>query len=147
MGELGHRPPFLRDVDTLEREATRIDLVSPHAVPGLLWCRSYAELVYEAGRKVRDVVGLAQLRSERLGHLSSKVSAVFPLSALTGAPQQVRAEHAEHLLGLPDRVSVHLLPEGTLLFGVPGPFSLFRMADGREMASSDHLEANAVPPR
>ncbi|WP_158613049.1 Scr1 family TA system antitoxin-like transcriptional regulator [Nocardiopsis sp. Huas11] len=137
-------PPFLRDIDTLEREAVRIDLVSPVTVPGLLWCPSYAELVYRSGRKVRDVPRLARLRSERLGHLHGEVHAVFPLTALTWAPDSVRAEQVEHLLNLPDRVSVHLLPEGTLLFGVPGPFSLFRMHGGREVASSDHLEANAV---
>nr|WP_312889529.1 Scr1 family TA system antitoxin-like transcriptional regulator [Nocardiopsis aegyptia] len=139
-------PPFLLDVDVLEREAVRIDLVSPLAVPGLLWCPSYAELAYEAGRRVRDVRRLAQLRSERLGQLSAKVSAVFPLAALTHAPDDVRAEQVAHLLDLPDRVRVHLLPEGTILMGFPGPFQVFKLPEGREVAVSDHLEGSQVHP-
>lgn len=137
-------PPFLRDVDTLEREALRIDLVSPVTVPGLLWCRAYARLVYRAGRKVRDVERLAQLRSDRLGHLSADVWAVFPVTALTGVPDAVRTAQVEHLLSLPEEVSLHLVPERSLLLGIPGPIMVFRLRDGRQVVTSDHLEGNQV---
>ncbi|WP_397221526.1 Scr1 family TA system antitoxin-like transcriptional regulator [Nocardiopsis lambiniae] len=137
-------PPFLRDVDYLEREAVRIDLVSPVVVPGLLWSPSYAEAVYRAGRKVVDVERLARMRSNKLGQISATVSVVFPVTALTCVAEPIRTEQVQHLLNLPERVAVHLLPEGTLLMGIPGPMMLFRMRDGREIAASDHLEANAV---
>jgi transcriptional regulator with XRE-family HTH domain len=137
-------PPFLRDVDTLEREALRIDLISPVTVPGLLWCQAYARLVYRAGRKVRDVERLAQLRSERLGHLSSDIWAVFPVTALTGVPDAVRADQVKHLLSLPEWVSLHLVPEKSLLLGIPGPIMVFQLRDGRHVVTSDHLEGNQV---
>ncbi|QKW31949.1 helix-turn-helix transcriptional regulator [Nocardiopsis flavescens] len=137
-------PPFLRDVDYLEREAMRIDLVSPVVVPGLLWSPSYAETVYRAGRKVMDVERLARMRSNKLGQISATVSAVFPVTALTCVPEPLRTEQVEHLLNLPERVAIHLLPEETLLMGIPGPMMLFRLNDGQEIAASDHLEANAV---
>ena len=137
-------PPFLRDGNQLEGAAVRIDLVSPVTVPGLLWCPAYAELVYRAGRKVEDVSRLARLRSERLGQLSADVSAVFPVTALTGVPESVRKAQVEHLVSLPERVSVHLLPEETLLLGIPGPFSLFQLADEREVTLADKLEGDEV---
>lgn len=73
-------PPFLRDAGNLERQARRIDLVSPVTVPGLLWCVPYAEMVYRAGRKVQeeDIERLARMRSERLESLSSEIVTVFP---------------------------------------------------------------------
>lgn len=145
-------PAFLRNGNVLEGAAVRIDLVSPMTVPGLLWCPAYAEAVYRAGRKVTDAESLARIRSQRLGEISAEVSAVFPVTALTWVPEAVRVQQVEHLLSLPDRVSVHLLPEGTLLLGIPGPFSVFQLPDGREVTSSDHLEddefyTDAVLPR
>jgi hypothetical protein len=137
-------PPFLRDGNHLEGAAVRIDLVSLVSVPGLLWCPAYGELVYRAGRRVQDPVRLAQVRSERLGQLAAEVSAVFPVTALTWAPETVRIDQVNHLLALPDRVRIHLIPEGTLFLGVPGPFSLFRLGGGKEVALSDHLEGDAV---
>ncbi len=137
-------PPFLRDVDYLEREATRIDLVSPVVVPGLLWSPGYAEAVYRAGRKVVDVERLARMRSNKLGQISAAVAAVFPVTALTCVPEPVRTEQVEHLLNLPERVAVHLLPEGTLLMGIPGPMMLFRLHDGQEIVAADQLEGNQV---
>ncbi|MGW8529451.1 Scr1 family TA system antitoxin-like transcriptional regulator [Nocardiopsis sp. NPDC055824] len=137
-------PAFLRDVDALERNASRIDLVSPGTVPGLLWSPRYAEAVYRAGRKVRDVKGLAQLRSERLPQLDTSVHAVFPATALLGVPEALRREQVSHLLALPDSVTLHVLPERTVLLGIPGPFALYRLRDGREVATSDHLEADAI---
>ncbi|WP_435110914.1 Scr1 family TA system antitoxin-like transcriptional regulator [Nocardiopsis synnemataformans] len=137
-------PPFLRDGNQLEGAAARIDLVSPAIIPGLLWCPAYAELVYRAGRKNSDIERLARLRSERLGQISAEVSAVFPVAGLTGVPEAVRTAQIEHMLSLPSRVALHLLPEGTLLLGIPGPFTLFRLRDGKEVALSDHLEGDAV---
>lgn len=137
-------PPFLRDIDTLEREATGIDLISPVTVPGLLWCQSYAELVYRAGRKVTDVPRLAQLRSQRLSQLRAHVYAVFPMTALSGVSDPVRTQQVEHLLSLPERVTVHLLPEGTMLLGIPSPMMVFRLGSSREVVVSDLLEGNQV---
>lgn len=137
-------PPFLRSVATLEAEAVRIDLVTAVALPGLLWCESYAAEVYRSGRKVQDVEHLARLRSERLGELTATVSAVFPLTALLAVPEPVRAAQVEHLLNLPPRVTFYVIPERSVLLGVPGPFSLYRLRDGREVATSDHLEDDAV---
>ncbi|MGW9349757.1 Scr1 family TA system antitoxin-like transcriptional regulator [Nocardiopsis flavescens] len=137
-------PAFLRSGHALEGAAARIDLVSPVTVPGLLWCPSYAELVYRAGHKVEDTASLARIRSERLGEISAAVSAVFPVTALTWVPEAVRVQQVEHLLSLPERVSIHLLPEGTLLLGIPGPFSVFQLPDGREVTLSDKLEDDEV---
>ncbi|WP_304451625.1 Scr1 family TA system antitoxin-like transcriptional regulator [Nocardiopsis sp. YSL2] len=127
-------------------EAIRIDLVSPLGVPGLLWCPGYAEMVYRAGRKVTDVARVAQLRSERLSHLSAEVWAVFSMAALTGVPREVAVAQVEHLLSLPERVRLHLIPEGegTGLVGIPGPMMVFTLADGRKVVTSDHLEGSVV---
>nr|WP_275040991.1 Scr1 family TA system antitoxin-like transcriptional regulator [Nocardiopsis valliformis] len=137
-------PPFLRDAGNLERQARRIDLISPVAVPGLLWSVPYAEMVYRAGRKVKEegIERLARMRSERLQALNAEIVAVFPITALTWAPERLRVEQAEHLLALPDRVAVHLLPEGSVLWGTPGPFGVYRLIDGREVVLSDRLEGN-----
>lgn len=137
-------PAFLRSGHALEGAAARIDLVSPMTVPGLLWCPAYAALVYRAGRKVQDVESLARVRSQRLGEITADVSAVFPMVALTWVPEAVRIAQVQHLLSLPERVTLHLLPEGTLLLGFPGPFSLFQLPDGREVTLSDHLEDDEV---
>lgn len=137
-------PPFLRDADNLERQAQRIDLIPPVTVPGLLWSVPYAEMVYRAGRKVReeDIERLARMRSERLRSLSAEIVAVFPVTALSRASESIRIEQAEHLLTMPERVKIHLLPEESVLWGTPGPFGVYRLVDGREVVLSDRLEGN-----
>lgn len=89
---------------------------------------------------------MAKHRAQRLGQLHAEVSAVFPLAALTGLPRTVADAQVEHLLSLPDRVTVHLLPESSLLLGIPGPFMLFTLPPNRQVVTSDHLEGSVVHP-
>ncbi|GAB2500379.1 MULTISPECIES: helix-turn-helix domain-containing protein [Nocardiopsis] len=143
----GELPHFLRDIGRLEEMAARVDLIGPVAVPGLLWCLEYARLVFRSGQPLLSedhVERLARLRSARLEQLTAHVSAVFPMTALTGVPDDVGRAQAQHLLDLPERVSLHLVPEGSILLGVTSPLMMFRLVDGRQVATSDHVDGNAI---
>lgn len=66
------------------------------------------------------------------------------MTGLLRAPERVRVEQAKHLLALPERVTVHLLPEESVLWGNSGPFGVYRLVDGREVVLSDRLERNGA---
>ncbi|GHC77220.1 hypothetical protein GCM10007079_14230 [Nocardiopsis terrae] len=144
-------PDWGVDVAELEGASLAVEWVSPlSVVPGLLQSPKYARLVFEEGQPFfpeKELDRLAKLRCERLEQLPDlRVTAVFPVSALTSAPQDERAEQSAHLLRLMDtgRVRVLLIPEGTLLVSLPSPLMVFRLRDGSTVATSEHATGNIV---
>ncbi|MFE6305402.1 Scr1 family TA system antitoxin-like transcriptional regulator [Nocardiopsis sp. NPDC057823] len=146
-------PAYMRDLGRLEELARLIELVSPLLVPGLLQSPSYTRLIFEEGllsETGADLEELVALRCGRYEKLRStndpKVVAVFPETALTLVPEEVRVEQARHLVELTDtgRVRVHLVPSGSLLLGVTSMLLVFHMHDGGTAVSSDHVDGNVV---
>ncbi|CAM3867321.1 helix-turn-helix transcriptional regulator [Nocardiopsis rhodophaea] len=144
-------PHWMRDAARLEEAATSIEYVSPVLVPGLLQCREYAAMVFREGQPLETPEGIDRLVTGRCGRYEQLrklrdpwVTAVFPSSALTCVPDDVRKAQAAHLLALVEqgRVRVHLVPEGTLLVGITSPVLLVRLAEGGRAASSDHISGN-----
>lgn len=145
-------PPWMQDTARLTGEAVGIEYFSPSLVPGVLQCPEYAEVVFRYGQPLEspdEVRRLAAARSGRYDQLrrgrDPKISAVFPLSALTWVPEGPRRAQAAHLCGIIDtgRVTVCLIPEGTLLVGIVSPLLMMRLADGGRAATSDHVGGNA----
>ncbi|GAA3743446.1 helix-turn-helix domain-containing protein [Salinactinospora qingdaonensis] len=146
-------PPWMRDAGRLQEEAASIDCISPVLVPGLLQSPAYAWLVFREGRPLStdsEIARLVALRCERYESLRHRndpwITAVFPQTALSGVTDEVRVEQVRHLLSLTDsgRVSVHLVPEGTLLVGVTSPLLMVRLLNGGSAASSDHVCGNVI---
>lgn len=142
--------PWMQDAGKLEEAASLIEYVSPVLVPGLLQSPSYAEIVFREGQPLLpayEVQRLAALRCARYEQLRAQndpwVSAVFPVSALLCVPEAVRAEQVSHLLSL-EKVSLHLVPEGSALIGVITPMLMVRLLEGGKAASADHLTGNVV---
>ncbi|MBB4934596.1 transcriptional regulator with XRE-family HTH domain [Lipingzhangella halophila] len=143
-------PEYMKDLSRLEEAAQSIELVSPHLIPGLLQSPGYARLIFEEGligSSPRDVDRLVSLRCGRYSQLRKtndpRVTAIFPQTALAYVPERIRREQAEHLLGL-DRVRVHLVPTGTLLWGVTSMLLIFHLLNGETVASSDHVDGNMI---
>ena len=146
-------PLWMQDAARLEEEAVSIEYISPVLVPGLLQSPQYAEVVFRHGQPLApqtEIARLAEARTGRYGHLkrsrSPWVSAVFPASALTGFPRNVRVSQAKHLLKLiaDDDVTVHVVPEGTVLIGITSPVVMVRLPGGGRAGSSDHISGNVV---
>jgi len=146
-------PPWMQDAARLEEEATVIEYISPVLVPGMLQCQQYAELVFRYGQPLEtpaEISRLAAARSSRYEHLRQHrdpwVTAVFPVQALTAVPEQVRRAQSAHLAALvgAGRVSIHLVPEGTVLVGITSPILMVRLADGGRAGSSDHISGNVL---
>ncbi|MBR8744043.1 helix-turn-helix transcriptional regulator [Nocardiopsis sp. MG754419] len=142
--------PWMQNAGNLEEAASLIEYVSPVLVPGLLQSPSYAEIVFREGQPLSQAAEIRRLVSVRCGryeHLRTRndprVSAVFPVSALLCVPQSVRIEQVDHLLSM-DRVSLHLVPEGSALIGITSPMLLVRLLEGGKAASADHLTGNVV---
>lgn len=139
-------PAYMRDLGRLEETARLVELVSPLLVPGLLQSPTYARLIFEEslmGEEGANLDRLVKLRCERYEKLGSpKIVAVFPETALSFVPEEVRSEQAAHLLQLVDtgKVRVHLVPAGSLLLGVTSMLLVFHMHDGEIAASSDHVD-------
>ncbi|MFW5419707.1 helix-turn-helix transcriptional regulator [Nocardiopsis sp. CNT-189] len=146
-------PPWMQDTARLMAEAVTIEYFSPVLVPGMLQCPEYAEMVFRHGQPlepVEEVQRLAMARSSRYEQLrhgrDPQISAVFPMSALTCVPEGPRKAQAAHLCGIVDtsRVTVCLVPEGTLLVGITSPLLMVRLADGGRAAASDHIVGNVL---
>ncbi|WP_306368187.1 helix-turn-helix transcriptional regulator [Nocardiopsis sp. CC223A] len=142
-------PPWMRNVSRLEEVAHLIELISPLLVPGLLQSPLYAHEVFREGlhQGTPEEIGkLIALRTSRLERLRSSnnplVTAVFPVTALTCVPDAVRSEQATRLLELSesDRISIHLVPEGTVLMGVVSHLLMFHLRDGGRAAVADHVD-------
>ncbi|WP_431871930.1 Scr1 family TA system antitoxin-like transcriptional regulator [Nocardiopsis eucommiae] len=144
-------PEWDADVAELEASAVSVEWVCPlPAVPGILQSPKYAQIVYEEAQPflpAKEHERLAKLRCERIDQVPDlRVTAVFPVAALTTFPENARKEQAAHLLKLTEsgRVRVLVIPDGTLLVGLPSPLLVFRMRDGSTVASSDHANGNRV---
>ncbi|WP_047869032.1 helix-turn-helix transcriptional regulator [Nocardiopsis sp. RV163] len=147
----GGLPPWMRDMSRLEEAAETIELISPHVVPGLLQSPQYLRLVMREGLhpgSPKEIDRLIALRSARYQYLSSKndpnVIAVFPTSALTCVPEDVRKEQVARLLSVSSsgKVMVHLIPEGSILVGVTSMLLMFHLRGGGKAASADHVRGN-----
>lgn len=145
----GGFPAWMQDVERLEEAAESIELISPHLVPGIIQCPSYARLVFEEslmGHVSADLDRLVALRCGRYGQLRKfndpRMTAVFPVTALTCIPEHIQREQSEHLLTLIDsgRVRVHIVPEGSILVGVTSMLLMFHLGDGGKAAVSDHVD-------
>lgn len=146
-------PPWMQDLWRLKEEAVHIEFLSPVLVPGLLQSPGYARIVFEHGQplagpaEIADLVSMRCARYDRLRERNDpEIVAVFPHSALTCVPDEVRREQAAHLvsLGRRGRVRLHLVPEGSALIGITSPLLLCRLVDGSRAASSDHVSGNVL---
>ncbi|MFW5416345.1 helix-turn-helix domain-containing protein [Nocardiopsis sp. CNT-189] len=146
-------PSWMHDLGRLEEAAETIELISPHAVPGLLQSAGYLRLVMKEGLHPgtpEEIERLISLRSSRYDVLRSRndpnIVAVFPMTALTCVSEEVRKEQAAHLLCLGEReqVTIHVIPEGAILLGVTSMLLMFHLRDGRKAASSDHVRGNII---
>ncbi|WP_116248580.1 helix-turn-helix transcriptional regulator [Nocardiopsis sp. FIRDI 009] len=142
-------PPWMKNVSRLEEAAKLIELISPHLIPGLLQSPRYARAVLREGLHPgtpEEISRLVALRCGRYKHLRNRnnprITAVFPLTALTCLPCSVRGEQVAHLLSLAgnEEVSIHLVPEETTLLGVVSMLIMFHLADGGKAAVSDHVD-------
>jgi transcriptional regulator with XRE-family HTH domain len=143
-------PAWIRDVAAREEASTHVEWISPVLVSGILQSPLYAREVFREGQPLAspdDWDRLARMRSERFKQLPDlHVTAVFPVFGLTYFPDEIRREQAAHLLDLIDtgRVTVLLVPEGSLLVGITSPLLMFRLKDGTTVASSDHATGNVI---
>ncbi|MCP3014534.1 helix-turn-helix transcriptional regulator [Nocardiopsis dassonvillei] len=147
-------PVWQLNVARLEEQSVAIDLLLPAFVPGLLQCEQYARLVFKDGQPLVSDGEVNRWVASRCGrlkvlrehHHDPLVTAVFPHSALTCVPDQVRREQASHLLRLMEEggIEVYLLPPGVFMLGVTAPIQLFRLADGGVAVSSDFIAGNVI---
>lgn len=147
----GHAlPEWARSLAGIETRARSLQFASPVLVPGYLQSPSYAGAVFRAwwpDASDEEIEQLTQLRTQRLSQLPQlRVTAVFPISGITGFDPVVRQEQAAHLLALVEtgQVRVHLVPEGTLLLAVTAPLMVFRLRTGETVITSDHVDGNVV---
>ncbi|WP_306369861.1 Scr1 family TA system antitoxin-like transcriptional regulator [Nocardiopsis sp. CC223A] len=143
-------PEWARTLSGIEEAARTLHIVSPVLVPGYLQCASYAAQVFRSGWPLAsddEVARLTRLRTERLGKLPRlRVTAVFPVTALTCFDDEARKEQAQHLLELvaTGRVSVHLVPAGSILLDPASTLLAFRLHSGELAISSDHADGNVI---
>jgi hypothetical protein len=145
--------PWMRDAGKLEESASLIEYISPLLVPGLLQSPGYAEIVFREGQPLSPpevIQRLVALRCARYEQLRARnnpvVAAVFPVTALTCVPDAVREEQVKHVLSRieSERLTVHLVPEGSALIGITSPMLMVRLVEGGKAASADHLTGNVV---
>ncbi|RNL86026.1 helix-turn-helix domain-containing protein [Halostreptopolyspora alba] len=143
-------PEWARDLDAIERGARQLSIAAPSLVPGYLQCEEYARAVFRAGHPLastEELDRLVELRCGRLVELEDlQVTAVFPVSAVSGVPQSVRRRQIEYLLGwaATERVAVHLVPDGTALMVPTSPLMVFKLRSGELAVVSDHADGNVV---
>ncbi|WP_436886252.1 Scr1 family TA system antitoxin-like transcriptional regulator [Nocardiopsis dassonvillei] len=144
-------PEWGADVAELEGTGISVEWICPlPAVPGILQSPKYAQIVFTEAQPFLPAKEIDRLTALRCGRLEQvpdlQITAVFPVSALTTFPEEARKEQAAHLLRLLDsgRVRVLIIPEGTILVGLPSPLLVFRLRDGSIVASSDHANGNIV---
>ncbi|MFC7743387.1 Scr1 family TA system antitoxin-like transcriptional regulator [Nocardiopsis composta] len=119
-------------------------------VPGYLQCEAYARAVFRTGHPLApadELDRLVELRCGRLAELDDlQVTAVFPLSAVSGVPEPVRRMQVGHLLRWVDtgRVAVHIVPDGTALLVPTSPLMVFKLRSGELAVASDHADGNVV---
>ncbi|VEI89838.1 Uncharacterised protein [Nocardiopsis dassonvillei] len=143
-------PEWVRSIADIEMEARTVQVVMPVLVPGYLQSPSYASLLFRSGwpfASDEEIARLTKVRMEVFGRLPRlRVTAVFPVTALTGVDEAVRREQAAHLLDLigSGRVVVHLVPEGSMLMEPPTPMMAFRLRSGEAVITSDNPDGNVI---
>ncbi|MDT0304311.1 Scr1 family TA system antitoxin-like transcriptional regulator [Streptomonospora wellingtoniae] len=143
-------PEWARDLEAIERGARQLSIATPALVPGYLQCEEYARALFQAGHplaKSEEIDRLVHLRCGRLMELEDlRVTAVFPVSAVSGVADGVRRSQVGHLLKWAGtgRVAVHLVPEGTALLVPTAPLMIFTLASGERAVVSDHADGNVV---
>ncbi|MEV2279341.1 helix-turn-helix transcriptional regulator [Nocardiopsis sp. NPDC049922] len=143
-------PEWARDIAAIEESALTVQSASPVLVPGYLQSTLYAQAVFRAWWPLasdEEIARLTKIRTGRLAQLPRlRVTAVFPVSAVTGFAEEIRREQAVHLLDLAEeeRVDIHLVPEGLILVGVTSPLLVFRLRSGELAVSSDHACGNVI---
>lgn len=147
----GHTlPEWARSLAAVEEAALSLSVASPVLVPGYLQCPEYARYVFTAGQPMlsgEEIERLTQLRCGRLSELSDlRVTAVFPVSALTGFPQDIASAQADYLLRWAGtgRVAIHLVPEGSILVVPTSPIMLFRLHKGDLVITSDYADGSVT---
>lgn len=138
-------PPWANDVGELEERSRRIELASPHIVPGLLQSPEYMAMTMRRNlfppREIQDLVDLRTGRCEYLLDQGlNQITAIFPASAVLVLPHQVRQEQVKRLLELMDtgRVDVHLIPDEEMPLGLMGPLMMFHLREGGTIGASEH---------
>jgi hypothetical protein len=143
-------PEWARSLAGIETEARVVQIVSPVIVPGYLQSPSYATAMFRTGWPLasdEEIARLIKLRTERLDQLPRlRVTAVFPVTALTGVDETIRREQVAHLLDLvgSGRVVVHLVPEGSILLEPPSTTMAFRLYSGELVITSDNPDGNVI---
>ncbi len=146
-------PPWMRSPGAREERAVSIDNVSVSMVPGLVQSLEYARAVFRAGRPFAshdEVERLAQLRFSRYATLVKRndplITAVFPIHAILHLPRVVKDDQVKHLLRHLERgrLVVYLIPECTPILSVSSSMQLYRLADGKVVAASDHVSGNVL---
>ncbi|NYH51886.1 transcriptional regulator with XRE-family HTH domain [Nocardiopsis arvandica] len=143
-------PDWARSITNIEMEAHTVQIVSPVLVPGYLQSPSYASAVFRSGwpfASDEEIVRLTKIRAQVFGQLPRlRITAVFPMTALTGVDEAIRREQVAHLLDLvgSGRVVVHLVPEGSILMEPPTPMMAFRLHSGELVITSDNADGNVI---
>ncbi|MFC9086661.1 helix-turn-helix domain-containing protein [Nocardiopsis dassonvillei] len=143
-------PEWARSLANIDAEARTVQVVSPVIVPGYLQSPSYATAVFRSGLPFasdEEITKLTKLRVERFDQLPGlRVTAVFPVTALTGVDEAIRREQAARLLDLigSGRVVVHLVPEGSMLMEPTTPMMAFRLHSGELVITSDNPDGNVI---
>ncbi|WP_160050990.1 Scr1 family TA system antitoxin-like transcriptional regulator [Nocardiopsis sp. FR4] len=143
-------PEWARSLASIEAEARAVHIVSPVIVPGYFQSPSYASMVFRSGWPLasdEEIDQLTKLRTEAFNQLPKlRVTAVFPVTALTGVDEAVRREQVARLLDLvgSGRVTVHLVPEGSILIEPPSTMMAFRLYSGELVITSDNPDGNVI---
>lgn len=149
-------PPWMRSPGAREARAVSIDTASVSMVPGLVQSPDYARAVFRAGRPTascEEVEHLAQLRVSRYETLTRRndplVTAVLPMHALLHLPRGVKQDQVGYLLRHLERgrLVVYLVPDHVPILSVSSSIQLYRMADGKVVAASDHFGGNILVER
>ncbi|WP_082166816.1 Scr1 family TA system antitoxin-like transcriptional regulator [Nocardiopsis sp. RV163] len=147
----GHAlPEWARDLEAIERAARQLSIVAPALIPGLLQCPEVARGVFRTAQPLataKELDRLVALRTGRLEELPDlEVTAVFPVTAVSGLPEPLRRAQVPYLIEWAEtgRVAVHLVPEGTTLLGPSAPLMLFRLESGELAVVSDHADGNVI---
>lgn len=146
-------PSWMRSPGAREERAIAIDTISVSVVPGLVQSPAYAREVFRAFNPLAsrdEIEHLTQLRVSRYEALTKRhdplVSALFPIHALRHIPRPVKEDQVRYLLRHLERgrLLVYLVPENVPILAVSSSAQVYRMADGKSVAASDHVRGNVL---
>lgn len=138
-------PHWKQHIPWLQKNSHTIDTASSRVVHGLLQSESYRRFVFSelcySGSDI-ELESEIQERDKLFSWVDRGegpwIVSVISISALTGVPPDVRREQARKLLHLIEnaRVSVHLIPEHTLV--LTGVLNIYHLRGGGVGASSEY---------